>query len=295
MRKWTLPLITSLLAAFVAAIWVLPVAAEIRRQTIYGEDSRKEVVDLKFGQLKRWVDRTVALVEAVNLVEGSNGVRAKIRSLGEEYRLCRDERFYHQPSLSFCTGFFIAPHWVATARHCVEEIDCSQFRMLRDYKIEKSPDWQFTTDQVLVCNRIIQSKREDIAFLHVVEPGAEIPDLKSRDLISASDLESVAGRLEILGFPLGLPMKWAEGNSLYKLNGHLYADIDSFEGNSGSPILDQRERLMGLLIAGDEDFELAGQKACQKSYRCKNKDHCEGEEILSVDKIREEFDRLISQ
>lgn len=273
----------------------------LNAHTIYGEDSRKEVGQLPVPFFQDWIRRTVALIEPQHLFRNGDMFRGVAPRVGKEYDLCSDEPFYHQPSLSFCTAFFINQHWLVTAKHCVENLQCTDFRLLSSYRYEKLPQLQFSAEEVFTCGEMVISEKEDLAFLKIAVENKAIKDrsTKSKTLPQskrAQDLDFIKGApLEILGFPLGLPMKWANGQVLQKKNGKLYAAIDAFEGNSGSPILDHNHELVGILLGGDEDFVPSKGRSCQRSFQCQDADDCEGEEILGVKVISSEFDRLISR
>jgi V8-like Glu-specific endopeptidase len=87
-------------------------------------------------------------------------------------------------------------------------------------------------------------------------------------------------------------MKWAEGSLISKRNNHFFATIDSFEGNSGSPVFDSQGRLIGLLIGGEEDFKKRKEESCRSSYQCQRAGDCSGEEVISIEQIEKEFKRL---
>ena len=276
------------------AVGPLLQASHLEKKTIYGEDSRREIVDLSLAHLKVWRERTVAFVDAQDIDEEKAGGRGRLKPLGPEYKLCPGERFYNQPTLSFCTGFFLDSQWIATARHCIEDIPCEKIRLLRDYTIQRAGDLYFSSDQILKCKTIVSSLRHDLAFVRVeTKQKFSFMPLSLPITTGLSSVGSFPESVEMLGFPLGLPMKWAQGQLIHQAKDAFLAQIDSFEGNSGSPIVDPSARLVGLLVSGDEDFEAMGKISCQTSYQCVNENDCEGEEILPAKVILREFSRLI--
>lgn len=278
-------------------------------KTIYGEDSRQEVSQLPKPFFEEWIRRTVALVEPQHLVRSGQQFFGVAPGVGQEYELCADERFYHQPTLGFCTAFFIHKNWLVTAKHCIEDMRCSDFRLVSSYQVERLPRLWFDSHEIFGCRDIVVSETEDLAFLKVdgdskkAVNGIESEGKKAildmtRDSFflssnpSQGEALSAGTAIEIIGFPLGLPMKWASGEVLKKKHGRLFAAIDAFEGNSGSPILKRNQGLLGILLGGDEDFVPSKGRGCQRAFRCEDEEQCEGEEILGVETIKREFHRL---
>jgi hypothetical protein len=61
----------------------------------------------------------------------------------------------------------------------------------------------------------------------------------------------------VIGHPVGLPLKVAGGATVRDFSkiGYFTSDLDTFGGNSGSPVFNARTNLIeGILVRGDEDF-----------------------------------------
>lgn len=266
--------------------------ARQRAQTIYGVDSRTEISEVRHEEIRRWIPFTVALVENQDLVAGVEGFWGRQKSLGEEYGLCRQERFFDQPTLSFCTGFRMSANWIVTAKHCVEDLSCAEFKIVDNFSSDKRFTLFFSQQEVQSCKEIRVSKKHDLAFLRMEESGASWRSDDRFKVILDHQLQKNPIGFEILGYPLGLPMKWAEGTLISKQRDHFLASIDSYEGNSGSPIFDKKGRLAGILLGGEEDFDEKESEACKASHSCQLGDHCEGEEIISIEKVDKEFKQI---
>ena len=70
-----------------------------------------------------------------------------------------------------------------------------------------------------------------------------------------------------LGHPCGLPLKLADGASVLALEGGMFrSDLDTFTGNSGSPVFDAATHaLVGLVVEGQKDqgdFEPVPARGC---------------------------------
>jgi len=61
------------------------------------------------------------------------------------------------------------------------------------------------------------------------------------------------------------------------------ADLDTYGGNSGSPVFNARtHEVDGILVRGEMDFEF--HSGCQKSKRC-GKNDCRGEEVTHIEPV----------
>ena len=61
----------------------------------------------------------------------------------------------------------------------------------------------------------------------------------------------------VIGHPVGLPLKVAAGASVRDAGkiGYFVADLDTFGGNSGSPVFNTAtKKIEGILVRGDTDF-----------------------------------------
>lgn len=75
-----------------------------------------------------------------------------------------------------------------------------------------------------------------------------------------------------LGFPCGLPLKLADGATILSANSaELRCDLDTFTGNSGSPVFDAiTHALLGIVVQGQKDegdFEPAARAGCYVGNR----------------------------
>jgi hypothetical protein len=89
-------------------------------------------------------------------------------------------------------------------------------------------------------------------------------------------------QLVMIGYPDGLPKK-TDADGVVTSTGNLIgAFVDSFAGNSGSPVFDSRGRLVGLLVSGAQDYVARG--TCQVSNICPGGPTCTsfGESIVPI-------------
>lgn len=126
--------------------------------------------------------------------------------------------------------------------------------------------------------KFVSSPEEDWALLDL---SSTSPETKSAELVPLPcdfiNLVPLTLKISMLGYPLGLPIKYASGKTVLPKNLEekpappaaaspskiAHAKIASFKGNSGSPIFNETTgKVIGILIAGNKDFtkNSAGEK-----------------------------------
>ena len=120
-----------------------------------------------------------------------------------------------------------------------------------------------------------------------------------RDMTHGSDLALrhaddepklvMGGELTVIGYPLGLPVKIASGGTVRGFGrGFLVANLDTYEGNSGSAVLNSEKLakgqilVEGVLVRGENDFEMTA--PCYISKRCPSYG-CRGEDVTLAAEI----------
>lgn len=250
--------------------------ADTFNKAIYGDDNRVEISTLKAGD--RWNDlgrATAAMIPRNRFLYDSTTklYTLKIDKTLESYGICATERFAKQPMAANCTGFLVEKDLIITAGHCVANADaCKNFRWVFDYKMKS--DSEVTT---------VYSKRE-VHQCKSIERQAAIT-IDSIDYALVRLYTKVEGRtpmeldknipkkgtpLVIIGHPTGLPSKIAPGAVVKKINSHSFeADLDSFAGNSGSPVFNATSgKVLGILVSGSPDYVYDEELKCTKANIC---------------------------
>ena len=261
---------TTLSAA--AALLILPVISFAEGKSIYGADDRLEYFAAA-QNMKTLSDSVVSFWKASSLeILNPGGIKLNTVNFGERLNLCPGEKFREQPIGAFCSGSLVGEDLVMTAGHCIKDADgCANARMVFGYAIKKDGGPAVTSmpaSEVYSCAKIVKR------FLGG-EPGSSNPSGQAlgpdyaliqldRKVTGHKPLPINRGTslrkgdaITVIGHPVGLPLKVAGGAKVRDFSkvGYFTADLDTFGGNSGSPVFNTRTRkIEGILVRGDEDF-----------------------------------------
>lgn len=266
------------------------------RPVIYGDDNRIEPFESE-GSLKiKRATRSVALILEEDSIKPTASKRyssIKTEHFGKSLDLCSSERFYDQGRAGFCTGFLVGEDLLATASHCLpKENSCEDFAVLFDFKqkqaitkqgLRVSNDRLFRCAEVLYFPGIEEEERfhKDLALIRLDRSTAR-PALS----LATKKVEE-GGLFSLIGHPYGIPLKIAHSGFLLENEQESFFSlaIDSYSGNSGSPVLNEETGLVeGVLVRGQSDFVRKGN--CNISMRCTSVS-CMGEDALRAPLIRE--------
>lgn len=294
---------------FLALSHTAVVESDWRAKPIYGADDRAEVYEAP--EQLRIAAKSVALIVSSHSLQSVGDDRMQLVPLPTDasLELCFGERFIEQPTVSACTAFLVSQNLVATAAHCVKPagdanargVACKDLRIVFDYALD-GPDTVapvIDTDDVYQCSAI-----EDGVYYPPDGPDWRIvrldrPVLSSdRPALQISTASQITPNtpVAVLGHPRGLPMKVAS-NAIILRNGSMggaVADLDTFVGNSGSPVLTEYgcgPVVIGLLSRGTEDFDIEPDMGQCRSTRLCDKGACLGEQITSSSPIADYADR----
>lgn len=264
------PLVAVAAITAVMAIVATPAAGVAQRRTVqqpvvYGEDDR------------RLADADTPHASAVLAMVGSERVRvdgarvtfSELTTLGERFALCDGERFSELPSLARCTGVLVGPDLLLTAGHCVPNAGACLNRMFitgwrtDDPSVAPEP----TAADVYACASVVaaderggRNLRLDYALVRLDRAVAGATPVPVRP----TDEVLVEGEaLWTAGYPSGLPLMVDDGarvTDVRDLARDWFAlEADTFEGSSGAPIFDAQDRLVGLLVRGEDDYVDTGE------------------------------------
>jgi V8-like Glu-specific endopeptidase len=266
-----------------------------REKMIYPHDLRKDYYEFQDNaDYLKDAQSVAALIKPEHYHLTADGVKLVYKSIGESETLCSDQIFFSQPEAAYCSGFVVGPDLLATAGHCVTSNWKSVrvvfgYRMIRDTSgihlgSIRSQD-VYSIKEVVAQH--VDGDGEDYAILRTDKPiNAEHPPLPRR----------VQGEIEIhegvytLGYPTGLPLKVADQASVRSVSpkGFFRADLDTFGGNSGSPVLNASTHIVeGILVRGSNDYRYVNEDKCYRALNCPTVNGCEGEDVTAVSALNE--------
>jgi V8-like Glu-specific endopeptidase len=264
-------------------------AIRVDKKVIYGADDRREIYEETNPILRALASSTVALVDESDLALQTNGdYLIKTANYGTSYSLCPSERFIEQNFAAFCSGFLVAPDIVMTAGHCVANFsECSSTAFVFDfsYLSAGAQPTHALKDNVYKCASIIHSDIDrttgaDYSLIRLDRPVVGRSPVKLR---SSGQLQ-VNDPLVVIGHPSGLPTKIADGARVRdaSANGYFVANLDTYGGNSGSPVFNATTyEVEGILVRGETDFKWTPDQ-CFVSYTCED-DECRGEDVTRIE------------
>jgi V8-like Glu-specific endopeptidase len=254
---------------------------------IYGADDRELITDKTSSHIKN-LAKSVALIVSMDVLDiGYFRTSIKASTLKTNLKMCMGEKFVTRPSVSACTGFLVAPDIVATAGHCFQnEEDCATKKIIFDIdsRNQTRNGYVVLSHNVYSCKEIIKSEisdESDYALIRLDHASRRLPLKLNLSQKKIADDASIF----MIGHPFGLPLVLSK-NALVNNNSDatiFKTDLDSFEGNSGSPVFNSKTfKVEGILVNGQEDLVLDSNRGC---YRNKTYDGPGGEGVLRINEL----------
>ena len=253
-------------------------------------DSRIEIrqllpsIDWQFQILNR--NQSVAIVvEKEKLTKISNAFyQLDISSTaGKMYGLCEDVPFRYQPVVGVGTAFIVGQNEMLTAKHVFQ-------RPLENYVIvfgfdlinkEGIVDTIIKADDVYQPTQVVFASDEyDITIF-------KLDRQSTRPILEWESSKSLPKDTEVymLGHPSGLPKKVAVNASITENSNNYYffTSLDSFQGNSGSPVFNfETHKVIGVTVSGELDYQFNG--TCNEINSCQIP-YCKGEKVMRIENL----------
>ena len=263
---------------------------------IYGTDDRVDanlndssIVEFegKEGDLLVWARATAGRIPKYAVTEDGN----QYDFHDSKINLCGGEKFSMQKTLPDCTGFLVAEDLLVTAGHCMKtQKDCQKYLWAFDYKITSHQyrEKRFEKENVYKCKEIIKNYNggeKDSALIRLDRKVTNRTPYKFRKKGEITRNTPVL----MIGHPSGLPLKIAPDGKSQDISSYsFYTDLDSFGGNSGSPVINRETGLIeGILVAGKKDY---GEGSYCKRVEIYNKSSA-GEKVTKIEVLREYIER----
>ncbi len=238
-------------------------------------DDRRDLYQSSNPLMRRLAASTVALVPSRRVHDEGDVTRLGGATFGSYFNLCRDERFWDQPSAADCSGTLIGRDLVLTAGHCVKsQRQCERTRFVFGYAINEEGEdpWHVPSGDVYGCSLLVASKDDHRADWAVVRLDRAVA---GRDPIPVDLTPPTVGTpVAMIGYPGGLPAKIAGGAVVREDEEAEYfeADLDAFGGNSGSGVFNEKTgALLGILVRGESPNYLRRGR-CNIANVCHRKD-----------------------
>ena len=243
---------------------LLPLLSQLSWATpkvIYGEDNRRDVYAETNPLYKKIALSTAALISNTNLQVDGTKVIVSGRTLKDVFKMCEDQRFRFQPVAAHCSGTLIAPDIIMTAGHCYDSgnNECKNSSWVFDYKTSKENQGSVSVSQESVyrCAEVITMindpfDKADHALIRLDRPVMGRAPIKfQKASVKVND------DVLLIGHPLGLPTKIADGAKITKIDKYSFlTNTDSFTINSGSGLFNPATgEAIGILSSGAMDLE----------------------------------------
>lgn len=279
---------------------------DVTEDLIYGNDDRVEVDFYKDNSFIEKAQSIAIRISKRKLSEDRNDPSKIIFPFTTLEKsnpsLCKDERFIEQYSIGTCSGFLVGPKTLVTAGHCmVNEDECKNNRWVFGFKYDSK---DFNVNQVYSCKSITSQRykytEKEVSDYAVIELDREVVGYKPLKLRKFGRV-LLKTPLVVIGHPMGLPMKATDGAVVSRMNdierenpiksfflrSHYFtANLDSYGGNSGSPVFNARNgEVEGILVQGADDFVYDHERECMRSRKLSNHHLETYEKVMRINKV----------
>lgn len=256
-----------------------------QEKVIYGVDDRKDFFEFKTNTKVRELANSVAALFFVSAVTDNGDGTSTFRTqpFGQSRNLCSGERFFNQPIGAFCTGFLVGPDLIATAGHCANDGNVTTILFVFGFRMEdaNTPVTRIPNKDIYrgkaMLGREEQGAGADWGLIQLDRPVTDRAVLQVRRTGRIADTASVS----VIGHPAGLPVKFADGANVRDNTASAFfvANLDTYGGNSGSPVFGANHVVEGILVRGEADFVSNG--TCNVSKVCPSSG-CRGEDCTRI-------------
>lgn len=271
-------------------------ALQYNTDSIYNFDDR-ELVSKESSPQIQTLSKSVAMIFGSDDLITENNQLLIFANLLEDLppvgmNICPNERFAdHHAYRRACSGFLISEDLLATAGHCFEsQYYCDNQLIAFDVDADSEISRGFKTSEknIYHCKEIVspvydRGSLQDYAIVRLDRKSDRVPlKLRTKGSVSTND------QVFLIGHPLGLPLVYSPQAAISENVDPLFfkARVNSFHGNSGSPIFNAKTQLVeGILVRGEEDVESDETRQCQKYIKyfpANESDKLRGESVTRI-------------
>lgn len=237
---------------------------------VYGTDDREYVTSSSPKEIQELAKSTAILVSSDLVDQGLLFTKIKAMPIQKNFSFCPNERFSEALFTAACTGFLVAPDLLVTAGHCIQgDLDCFGKKIIFEVssKNQSKDGYRVYSKNVFSCKEIVAQNAnndEDYALIRLERKASGRKSLRLNTKGKITDDSKVF----MLGHPLGMPLIYSKSVGITKNdNENLFqVPLDSFEGNSGSPVFNAKTlEVEGILVNGQSDLFFDSQKGCYRN------------------------------
>lgn len=194
-------------------------------------------------------------------------------------------KYANQRAGADCSGFGYKNDLIVTANHCFDGgRKTTDFYYVfgfvyypgQPYHLIPAAD-VYTASSLIPVSSSISDDYRIIRVSRSLQPW-------QRAVVNTNELRT-GDIVHMAGHPDGLPLKLTlDAEVIYseENNTEFVTDLDAFHGNSGSPVFNKSNQVVGMLLRGDKDYEtISG--GCVRYYK---PPRGYGEEVLKANRIR---------
>jgi len=257
-------------------------ALQEAQKLVYGVDDRMDAFEIVDDDIAHSASGVASLIDMVDIEDNGDGTSTiRTVSFKDAQDLCDGERFAAQPTSPFCSGFLVGSRLLATAGHCIDNNNLARTRFVFGFAMvdKNTPRVTISNDDIYSATSIVAHRLESVGADYAVIK--LIRAVTGRAILPLRRTGKIADNREVyvIGHPSGLPLKYAPGAKVRDNDESEFfvANLDTYGGNSGSPVFDERtHKVEGILVRGETDFVSNG--TCRVSNVCST-NGCRGEDV----------------
>jgi V8-like Glu-specific endopeptidase len=256
-----------LLICFLSFITISTIveATDYGLNAIYKKDERQFITSKSPAKIKELAKSIAMIIHKDSL----HGLLIETNKLTDPsgLNICIDEKFSQSNSVASCTGFLVAPDLLVTAGHCVPDAEACQDKLIVFDVLEsssKKDGYHVKKKNIFSCKEILTTdSANDIRIIRLDR------NVNGRKSLKTSSRGSIIlnQKVFMIGHPIGMPLMLSKTAFVLDIEEDIFfrADLDSFVGNSGSPVFNQNtSEVEGVLINGQEDFIIDPKNQCNR-------------------------------